>query len=314
MSYKREIERLPIVANQYQIRPSSILRINARMESQTRSKKTLLQFEQMRENVNYQTNDISKHARKRLMRALETITFVTPTRYIYNAQYNKKVKFKLATVTLTLSFMQEKITDKLIVKHLLTPFLAQLKRQYGVINYVWKAEKQKNKNIHFHIIIDNYIDHLILRNIWNSYQKRHGLLKSYYDNYGHYNPNSTDIHAVSNSTTLQKYLVKYLGKHDKENLVLDCKNWDATLLLKQFNYTLLDFNMIDEKILNDIIKQYSKDSINSEHFDMYFFEPQTLMNLLPKQIKSEFLYQYEKQGLLRSSQATIKALQMFHSR
>lgn len=314
MPYTPKYERLPITCNQYQIRPSSILRINARMENHTRSHKTMQQFEDMRENVNYQTGDLSKHARKRLMRALETITFVTPVRYVYNHMFNKKIKFKLASVTLTISFMQEQMKDKLIVKYLLTPFLAQLKRQFGVINYVWKAEKQKNNNIHFHILIDNYIHHEILRNIWNSYQKRHGLLNDYYAKYGHYNPNSTDIHAVSNNSTLQKYLVKYLGKNDKGNLVLDCKNWDATLLIKSFTYELLDFTMLDEKLLNDIIEKYSNDSINTEHFDMYFFEPQLLINILPKSLKNQFLGQYQKQGLIRNPQATLKALHMLHSR
>ena len=71
--------------------------------------------------------------------------------------------FKINFITLTLPFSQLEISDQEIKRELLNPFLQLLRNRYNFDSYVWKAEAQKNGNIHFHITSNTYIPHEELR-------------------------------------------------------------------------------------------------------------------------------------------------------
>lgn len=111
-------------------------------------------------------------------------------------------------VTLTLSSRQIHC-DKTIKRECLNHFLIYLNRHYGVRNYVWKAELQKNGNIHYHIITDKFIPHQELRELWNTAQNR----LSYVDMFDHSNPNSTDIHSLQRVKNVMAYVGKYMSKN-----------------------------------------------------------------------------------------------------
>jgi hypothetical protein len=111
-------------------------------------------------------------------------------------------------ITLTLSSRQVHC-DKTIKRECLNHFLIYLKRHYGAVNYIWKAELQKNGNIHYHIITDKYIPHQELRELWNMAQNR----LSYVDMFEqHRNPNSTDIHSLKRVRNVMSYVGKYMSK------------------------------------------------------------------------------------------------------
>ena len=116
-------------------------------------------------------------------------------------------------VTLTLPASQEH-TDQEIKRKLLTPFIATLQRKFNVWHYFWRAEAQKNGNIHFHLIVDSFIDHRELRKEWN--QKCNSL--NYVDRFkvvfNHSNPNSTDIHSFKSINSPESYVIKYCCKSD----------------------------------------------------------------------------------------------------
>jgi hypothetical protein len=84
----------------------------------------------------------------------------------------------LTFVTLTLPSEQAH-DDKFIKRNILTPFLATLQRLYNVNEYLWKAELQNNGNIHFHVLIDQYIHWAELRSRWNYTLQPYGYISNY---------------------------------------------------------------------------------------------------------------------------------------
>ena len=121
--------------------------------------------------------------------------------------YYKKFTF----ITLTIS-QKTTMTDKQVKKRCLELFFKRLEYQFDVVDYFWRAEKQKNGNIHFHIVVDRWIHKDHIRKIWNEIQRGNGLLEDYFKVHGHYNAPSTFIEGVENDVKAVDYLVKYTCK------------------------------------------------------------------------------------------------------
>ena len=126
---------------------------------------------------------------------------------------------KLVFVTLTLS-QKQSMSDKDVKAKLLDMFLDRLSEDYGKCEYFWRAEKQKNGNIHFHLVLDVYIDKYVLRDRWNAVQDYYGLLDKFERKYHHKNPNSTDIRLINAKSGGIGYISKYVQKQ-KDEVVVD---------------------------------------------------------------------------------------------
>lgn len=127
---------------------------------------------------------------------------------------NKAQKLPYLTfVTLTLPSIQ-KHTDNEIKRQALGNFIKEIQRKCNVWNYFWRAEAQKNGNIHFHLIIDSFVNHTELRGYWNKQMDLMGYIEPFKKTYGHNNPNSTDIHALRNIKNPGAYLIKYVTKSE----------------------------------------------------------------------------------------------------
>jgi hypothetical protein len=90
-------------------------------------------------------------------------------------------KYHLTFVTLTLSAPQFHSDEKL-KRFLFWPWMEVIQRYYGVTNYIWRAEPQENGNIHFHVLIDKFIKHELIRHHWNYHQNKLGYIQKYSDN------------------------------------------------------------------------------------------------------------------------------------
>ena len=211
-------------------------------------------------------NEISEMSAKRLKDRLELMIFITKEKIIKGRRiesvkiseviekskkeaYETAIKYKLTMITLTLSAVQVH-TDEEIKRHLLNDFLTQISKKYNIELYVWKAEKQENGNIHFHIIIDRYIHHAEVRALWNRIQNkkkfeyvdryRESQIEKYKNGFmidrnskieenvqllryekakseDFRNPNSTDIHSLRSVRNTASYLTKYLVKGVTKN-------------------------------------------------------------------------------------------------
>ena len=191
--------------------------------------------------------NVSDIARRKIMKALDYLLLISQEKKVTNRTSGRKLQFKIAFITLTLPSSQ-KHTDKEIKNTCLNQFIIEIKKYYYVKNYLWRAEKQKNGNIHFHIIVDKFIPYQELRDRWNRIINKLGYVDSYRDNMQtfykdgfrlhqnllgtwsakqqraayergartHWNsPNSTDIHSVQKIHNIKAYVSKYMTKNDK---------------------------------------------------------------------------------------------------
>jgi len=195
-------------------------------------------------NIPKSEDEISKKAATRLRNALSWMLYVSKSKKVYNKHLKSFFRFRINFITLTLSSKQIH-SDTIIKKTCLHPFLDILRKKFRVNNYIWRAEKQKNGNIHFHIICDKYIPYEDVRKIWNVAQERLFYITNFRKNnldlykeagisfsklkiqaeshftsksadveklLKNYNPNSTDIHSVTKVKNVFKYVCKYMVK------------------------------------------------------------------------------------------------------
>lgn len=171
-------------------------------------------------------NDIKRtdnRKRKRLLHALQYLLITSPNQNVYCKRTKRHYKFRLNFITLTLASAQIH-SDNYVKEHLLKPFLKWLLRQ-GAKGYVWKAEKQKNGNIHFHITTNKYIHYMDIRNKWNGIQENHGYINYFFISHGDYDPNSTDVKAVKNEEKALEYMLKYIAKNQKDRVAVEGKDF-----------------------------------------------------------------------------------------
>lgn len=155
---------------------------------------------------------VTTGAVKRMKRAISLIVAIAEPKKAMNWKLNKEFTFKLNFITLTLPSPQGKITDKEIKKEVLDVWIKAAKRRFKLKSYIWRAERQRNGNLHFHLITDTYIPYNQLRDSWNDRLNRLGLIDTFEKKHKHRHPNSTDVHSIQNVKNLSGYFIKYMTK------------------------------------------------------------------------------------------------------
>ena len=196
---------------------------------------------------NYHQGRISSIAKRKISRSVEYLIYLAKPKPIHKPYHGKNFTFKVNFITLTLSSPQVH-SDQVIKNQLFHQFLTEMTRRWNVDMYVWRAEKQKNGRIHFHIITGSFIPWNELRNMWNRIQQKLGYVTRYredrmewhrdgfhYDpeyektwpykkqlraykrekQTGWDNPNSVDVHSLRHIGNIKAYLVKYMSKNEE---------------------------------------------------------------------------------------------------
>jgi hypothetical protein len=227
------------------------------------------QTENLRRN-NYRGH-LSKSSVSKCRKAINYLMFTSSDKKNYEKINWKNAKFRIAFVTLTLSAPQRH-TDNVIKRDMLNPFLIELKRQYDIKNYVWRAERQVNGNIHFHLLIDKFVPWHEIRGLWNRQQSKLGYIREYQSTMREYhshgfkvradllakwplkdqlrayskgkacdftNPNSTDIHSVKFVSNVAGYVTKYMTKEeDSRHLQVSAKSLNFTRKHEKSSHSL----------------------------------------------------------------------------
>lgn len=186
------------------------------------------------------TGQITPYSKKKLKRAIQLMVASAKEKEAPNWKTGKTYKFKVNFITLTLPAPQGEVTDKQIKAQCLDNFIKRLKRNFKLGSYVWRAERQKNGNLHFHIITDTWIHYERIRNHWNDCLQKLGFIDKFESKHGHRNPNSTDIHAVWKVKNLTQYFIKYMSKgsqcaEDLYRIPFQRKRWHEKLIIKPTN-------------------------------------------------------------------------------
>lgn len=183
--------------------------------------------------------------------------FLTVRHYnIHLAAPAKQAQKKMVFFTLTLPATQIH-TDNEIKRLALNRFIITCQRKGLIEEWFWRAEKQKNGNIHFHFLSDKYFDKKQLQNIWNDCLDKLGYIDRFEDKYKHRNPPTTQIQVVPSGQNIIDYVIKYVGKNEGVTKVLG-RIWGMSDKLRELKSYVEDIADTDEKLINDYIEQDNK--------------------------------------------------------
>lgn len=268
----------PTVLTCYKFRSGSIV-VYPNFELYNRVRVGRGMAENSRENLkdNRVKGTLSIKASRRVKRLVETWVLAIRSHMVKNRIHKTKLYRYMTFVTLTLSGRQIH-DDKFIKRHLLNRFMIEAKREWKIKNWLWRAEKQKNGNIHFHILIDRPVGWRKVRDKWNAIQKDFGYLDSYREKYGNEDPNSTDIHGLYQDKKGREikfiggYIAKYLTKNELENDLhrVDGRCWGCSDSLKQIT-SFSDLGDLElTTAFNDFCSQKETDFYQSDYCGIAF--------------------------------------------
>jgi len=194
--------------------------------------------------------ELSKKAAGRIKEKVSWLYELAKSKTIIPEVGKPLYSFKMNFITLTLPSLQSCPTSE-ITSQCLNQFLTECKAKFGLNNYVWRLEFQKNGNAHYHIATDTFIDYTSCKLIWNRCLAKLGFISAYQDKmlgmsfeeYRHlYNdggknsfallrerygrgcatrwdsPNTVDVRAVGSARNIAFYISKYITKKSDEKL------------------------------------------------------------------------------------------------
>lgn len=194
--------------------------------------------------------EISKKASERIKEKVSWLYELAKNKTVTTTSGKTLFSFKMNFITLTLPALQVHPTAQ-ITAECLNQFLTECKAKYGLENYVWRLEFQKNGNAHYHIATDTFIDYTSAKLIWNRCLFKLGYIRAYREKFenmtfAEYNastnasgkiefnvirerygrgratnwdsPNTVDVRAVSNAKNIAFYISKYITKKSEHSL------------------------------------------------------------------------------------------------
>lgn len=198
-------------------------------------------------------------------------------------------------VTLTLSAKQQH-SDNEIKRELLNNFLINAQRKWGVKEYVWRAEAQKNGNIHFHLFVDKYIHWFFLRNEWNRIQEKLGYLSEFERIHKHRDANSTDIERIRSLKGATNYITKYIAK-DSQNRTIEGRLWGCSDDLRKVRSYEVQADGSCYQLLNELRNEKSIRTIVDAHYSVFIGDIRTILKrsspAMEKELKLHYLSIYK---------------------
>lgn len=194
---------------------------------------------------------LSDCAKKNLKNCVGYLILKTQKKYRTSRNKFPNISKKIGFITLTLPATQ-KHSDKFLKENCLNQFLVELRKYNNVQEYVWRAEKQANGNLHIHLLVNVFIPHDGIRERWNRILDKYGYVQQYKNKFagktfrefiqllpvqqkkGHRlqdrirqyqrgietnwtSPNSTDIHNLKHVDNAARYISKYVSKSYKDD-------------------------------------------------------------------------------------------------
>lgn len=216
---------------------------------------------------------------------------------IHMALPAKQRQKQMVFFTLTLPSNQVH-TDNEIKRQVLNKFIIICQRKGLFDQWFWRAEKQKNGNIHFHFLIDSYFDKKQLQSIWNDCLDKLGYIDKFEEKYKHRNPPTTQIQVVPSGQNIIDYVIKYVGKNEGTDKVLG-RIWGMSDKLRNLKSYIEDIADTDEKLINDYIEQDNKNVYQDEN---------CMVIMVQFEKRFDYYKRLEKSGLKRFMSANCNYL------
>ena len=194
---------------------------------------------------------LSKKGKKSIRNAVYWFLYSVDKNIIVQGKGRKKVGF----FTLTLPSKQLH-SDKQIKKECLNQMLTELRSEYQVKKYIWKAEKQDNGNLHFHILTDTFLPVKDMRDKWNRIINKLGYVHEY----------SKRMRKMScaeyTALRIEQYKKKHNKKPDSREVAKYLKAFDRGTAEKWRNPNSIDIESL-KKVKN--IGAYIGKYMSKEH-------------------------------------------------
>lgn len=241
-------------------------------------------------------NGFMSPATKRKVRTILT-TWLTAVKEhdAFKMKESKVKQRRLTFATLTISESQ-KHDDNFIKRNMLNKFLINVKRKFNVKYYFWRAEKQKNGNIHFHLILDTYISNVKLQAEWNEIQKKAGYLDKFFKKNNRHNAPSTDIRQVADLDKSIDYVMKYVSKNPddlkNEKLKVNGRIWGCSDELRKLKpYSFAEDSGVVEQ-LYVAAKKGQAEVFEADFFTIYKLDTLSFLEKHSKRILNDMRIYY----------------------
>jgi hypothetical protein len=178
-------------------------------------------------------NVVSEKSRKRMKAGMAWLRRAARWKTVQDLYGGKQWYFKMTFFTLTISAENPDKSTTEIKADLLEPFLAYARAHLGLGSYIWKAERTEAGTLHFHFVCDTFILSYALRKSWNRLQRKKGYLEGFYRRYGHYNAPCENIRAISDQSTIDSEIGKYVAKSDDQGELIEGRLWGCSYNLSE---------------------------------------------------------------------------------
>lgn len=315
--FKAEKERPVWIGQNIYIRPSYIVSLPEYYGS---SQYSSLDFQANQANLldNSAKGLLSRKAVGNMKNAINWLLCSAEEKQVYHKKKDSWFTFKVGFMTLTVPDTVEKIDSKFLQTKLLHPFLVYCRKYFGLKNYVWKLEYQKNGNLHVHLAIDCFIHYALIRSTWNRILSNNSMIDEYqkkfsgcsFDKYckmmpiydtrnleqkrkawEHGNetfwrdPNTTDIHSVRKIRNMASYLAKYMAKGIGAFSDFKGRIWGCNYELSKANKTRI---FLDPHSCIDDLKPLMQKNIQFKPIEI-----KNEMTQIPRQIGEIFLLEFK---------------------
>jgi len=129
---------------------------------------------------------------------------------------NEKDRFVMITLTLPAPQIH---TDEWLKLKALKPFIKKLEKERGCTNWAWKAEAQRNGNIHFHIVIDRYVPKTWIDKTWYHYMSKLEYIDRYLAATGKRIAPMCNVKGQKEMKNPVAYMTKYFEKNENRRKI-----------------------------------------------------------------------------------------------
>jgi len=260
------------------------------LNTKSKTKQGRSDISQLNLKKKYTSGCLTKSSSKRIKQIMTNWILAIYCSQKIDIKYKKRKRRYLVMATLTLPSKQIE-SDNQVKRKYLNNFITQLKNKHEGILYLWVAEKQKNGNIHFHVVLDRYVKKEWLQNCWNSVLATGNYITEFEIIHNHKHPPSTQIQGQKDMGSPASYLTKYITKSEKSHDIEGHK-WSCSSELLQIIKTKMPVKNWYAEYLYYYKKELKCKYFENDFVQVYYFEGNFLNDYMYHDLFLDNEFQY----------------------
>lgn len=267
-------------------------------------------------NKGFEVKGVSLATRKKISKACRVLALAADKKKIKNS---KGVYVDHLVSFLTLTLPSEQIhDDKFITKEILGRFLDKCRKLNLLKNYVWRAEKQGNGNIHYHIVTDTYASFSMMKRIWLLALDQFGYVYAYTQKFSKLSfqeyrnlpfnqkrdaakvasayadgvrkkwntPPCFDMDNVSDVSGVAKYISKYVSKNkNSDENIVQGRQWSCSSSVSESVKAFCGNSEFSNYWFNVGHQMLNKQRLDYDYFSIVLCKISSLLSWFPSVLK-----------------------------